>query len=217
MRSQYTIEPLTLKDTSETLDFLRKYFFKDEPMNKYLDLGECVDVEKFSVKDIKDNCSFKAVNNEGRIIGVFLNALEKRSSNAPSLAETCEHKKFKLILELFDYIETQFDIFDLYPNADTILDGKIVSVDPNYRRMGIAQCLVEKGLNFMRENSIPAYKVVCTSHFSASLLEKMHFRDVYKLLYKDYKVDGKVILKPAEPHLAVRILVRELPEPSSRL
>lgn len=39
-------------------------------------------------------------------------------------------------MALMDYIDTKFNIFDLYPDIDSFVDGKILSVDPNYRGLG---------------------------------------------------------------------------------
>lgn len=47
-------------------------------MNTYLDLGECKELENYSIKCISDNCSFKAVATNGEIIGVFLNGIYER-------------------------------------------------------------------------------------------------------------------------------------------
>ena len=109
-----------------------------------------------------------------------------------------------------DYIEEKFNIFSLYPNASVIMDGKILSVNTNYRGLGIAGRLTESSLDYMRKNKIPVMHVLCTSHYSARVMEKMGFHEVYHLNYADYKVKGKVVFKPEEPHKAVRILVKEV-------
>lgn len=109
-----------------------------------------------------------------------------------------------------DYIDSKFNIFDLYPNYDTVLDGKILSVNSDYRGMGIAGRLTEKTLEYMRENSIPLMHVLCTSHFSARVLEKLDFKEVFQMPYKEYKVDGEIVFKPELPHTAAKILVKEL-------
>jgi len=51
---------------------------QDEPLNTFLDLGECKELEKYSLKSLPDNCSYKAVNKKGEIIGLFLNGLLRR-------------------------------------------------------------------------------------------------------------------------------------------
>lgn len=111
-----------------------------------------------------------------------------------------------------DYIEDNFNIFDLYPETDVILDGKILSVDSTYRGYGIAGRLTERSLEYMRENNIPVMHVLCSSHYSARVMEKLGFHEVYSLNYTDYKLNGKVALSPAKPHVASRILVKEIVE-----
>jgi len=55
-----------------------KYKKKDEPLNKYLDLGECKELEEYASKCIPENCSFKAVNKDNKIIGVSINSILER-------------------------------------------------------------------------------------------------------------------------------------------
>lgn len=43
-----------------------------------------------------------------------------------------------------DHIDSQFNIFDYYPEIDQFLDGKILSVNDNYRGMGIAGLLTNR-------------------------------------------------------------------------
>lgn len=48
-------------------------------MNTYLNLGECEELEQWSLSCIPERCSFKAVNSNGEIIGVFLNGIVKKN------------------------------------------------------------------------------------------------------------------------------------------
>lgn len=48
---------------------------QDEPMNTYLNLGECKELEEYSVKNLPDKCSFKAVDSNGKIVGVSMNGI----------------------------------------------------------------------------------------------------------------------------------------------
>lgn len=116
-----------------------------------------------------------------------------------------------------DHVEETFKIFDLYPNEDVILDGKILSVDSNYRGLGIAGRLTERAYEYMRSNKISVYHVICSSQYSARVMEKLGFHEVYKLNYADYKVDGETVFKPAQPHVAIRVLVKEVDKSKSTL
>lgn len=45
-------------------------------MNTYLDMGvDCKELQEYSIKSIGDNCSFKALNSDGEIVGVLLNGI----------------------------------------------------------------------------------------------------------------------------------------------
>lgn len=127
-----------------------------------------------------------------------------------SYAADCKHTKFKKILTLMEYIDSQFSLFDLYPGIDSFLDAKILSVNTNYRGCGIAGKLMERTMQHMRENRLNVIHVLCTSNYSARVCEKMNFRQVYELPYVDYVVNGENPLQPAAPHLAVKILVQDV-------
>jgi len=206
------IELVTESDGEEVLQLLKKFFFKDEPLNTFLDLGECKELEKWSLSCIPENCSFKALNSNGEIIGVFLNGIvrkgDQHNHDPDTGSATCQHSKFKKILTLFEHIDSQFDIYKLYPDIDCYLDGKIWSVDVNYRGCGIAGKLTQRTIDYMHEHNIPMYHVLCSSHFSARVCEKLDFKVVYEIRYEDYVVDGETPLVPAKPHVAAKILVK---------
>lgn len=112
----------------------------------------------------------------------------------------------------FSYIlqDTQFSIFDLYPNEEKFVDGKIISVNENFRGLGIAGKLTDKVIEFMQHDKINLFHVLCTSHYSARVMEKMNFHEVYNLPFEDFLVDGEQLLCPAKPHVSARILVKEV-------
>ena len=52
--------------------------------------------------------------------------------------------------------------------------------------------------------------VLCSSHFSARVMEKMDFIEVFRMEYVDYLVDGEQVFNPVPPHKAARILVKTI-------
>lgn len=48
---------------------------QDEPLNNFLQLGECPELEVYCTESIPEGTSFKAVTRSGEIIGVSLNGL----------------------------------------------------------------------------------------------------------------------------------------------
>lgn len=110
-----------------------------------------------------------------------------------------------------DLIDSKFDIFALYPHIDSFVDGKILSVDPDYRGLGIAGVLTDKTIEFLKDNRIEIFHILCSSHFSARVCEKMNFNEVFKLPFTDYvDADGKQVLCPEKPHVAARIFTKKI-------
>lgn len=189
-------------------------FHQDEPLNTYLDLGECPELEEYASKSIKDGCSFKAMSSSGEIIGVFLNGIMKRppTDYVPEpAADSCQHEKFRKVLGLMDLIDTRFSVFDQFPEVDMALDGKILSVDSTYRGKGIANELTRMTLDWMRENRIPLMHVLCSSHFSAQLMKKLQFDSVFVMPLADYMdADGVQVLQPDLPHVQAEVMIKRV-------
>lgn len=124
----------------------------------------------------------------------------------------CKDPKFKKILSLFDYIDEHFDLFSLYSDVDKFLNIRIISVNSNYRCKGIGRNLVKLSMEYARDNKILLTHVLCTSHYSACICERVGFEKKYILQYIDYKVDGINPILPPPPHMAVQIFcsIRDL-------
>lgn len=75
----YHIQLICKEDKPKVLKFLRRFFFRDEPLNHSIELipeGEdstCVELEEYSLSALMDNLSLMAVSSSGAIIGVQLN------------------------------------------------------------------------------------------------------------------------------------------------
>lgn len=187
---------------------------QDEPLNTYLDLGVCEELENYASKSIKDNCSFKAMSSTGEIIGVFLNGEMKRPApeeEREPAAPSCAHPKFKKVLGLMDMIDTRFNLFEMFPEIDMAIDGKILSVDPTYRGKGIANELTRLTIEHMRQRGISLMHVLCTSHYSAQLMKKLSFESVFVFPLSDYMdADGVQVLKPDLPHVQAEVMIKRV-------
>lgn len=109
-----------------------------------------------------------------------------------------------------EYIDTQFNVFQLYPDINRYLDGRFLSVNTNYRGAGLAGKLTQRSLEYIQEKSIPLMLVSCSSYYSARVCEKLGFKEVYQLPFKNYVVNGENPLLPADPHKAIKIFVKKL-------
>lgn len=180
-------------------------------MNTYLQLGDCPELEVWATRYLAENCSFKAVDPAGRIIGLIINGVMRKSAAAEEEEEEeedCKHAKFAIILRLMAYVEQQFDLFERHPQHERALDAKIMSVNDAYRGCGIAKELTRRTIEYMREQDLHLFHVLCSSQFSALVCERLGFEKEYELLYRDYLEDGEAPVRPAEPHVAVRVYAR---------
>lgn len=76
----YHIQIITKDDKLRILKFLRRFFFRDEPLNHSIELipesedSTCLELEEYcSMSSLENNLSFMAVSTNGAIIGVILN------------------------------------------------------------------------------------------------------------------------------------------------
>lgn len=130
------------------------------------------------------------------------------SQAPPSEKAPCKHGQFLKILELFDYIEERYNVFDLYPSVDRALEGKVMSVSEDYRGAGVCKELTRRTMEHMQANDLHLYHVMCSSDFSSKLCERLGFRETYSLKYSDYVINGVHPVMPAAPHDAYRAFAK---------
>lgn len=76
----YHIQIITKDDKLRILKFLRRFFFRDEPLNHSIELipesedSTCLELEEYcSMSSLENNLSLMAVSTNGAIVGVILN------------------------------------------------------------------------------------------------------------------------------------------------
>ncbi|XP_066145873.1 arylalkylamine N-acetyltransferase 1-like isoform X2 [Euwallacea fornicatus] len=212
---EYEIQEATPKDKEDILNFLRTFFFKDEPLNKYLDLinednPRCVDLEKFALKELSNGINLKAVHN-GNIIGICLNAVLKRDylQNSEDQQKITD-EKFSKIVRMLDKVGLESNVFQRFPDCDKAVTVKILSVDGNYRGQGIAKELLNKTREIAKELGAGFVTVDCSSHFTALALKKLGFELHYTLKYADHRENGTPVFKPEYPHVACTVYVQKV-------
>ncbi|XP_044727986.1 arylalkylamine N-acetyltransferase 1-like isoform X2 [Chrysoperla carnea] len=201
-------------DIEDVLVFLRKFFFKDEPLNVEQNLLEtedarCLELEEICTETMKEHLSFKATS-KGQILGVTINGVS-RPGKAVDSSEECKNPKFKKILKLLYTIDKQSDVFGQFPDVSSTIDVKIISVDNACRGRGIAKALIDRTREFGAENGHAMIRVDCTSHFSAKAVARLGFECVYILKYSEYLgPDGKPVFTPEPPHNEVKVFVQRI-------
>ncbi|XP_076247423.1 arylalkylamine N-acetyltransferase 1 isoform X4 [Calliopsis andreniformis] len=220
MDMDYHIQIITKDDKLRILKFLRRFFFRDEPLNHSIELipeGEdstCLELEEYcSMSSLENNLSLMAVSTSGAIVGVLLNGKMDPPSDKdeePEYITTCENPKFKKILKLLHYVDKNVNHDGKYRGLN-ILEIRIISVDTNWRGKGIAKALVEKALEIGREKGFHVARADCSSFFSGKLCARLGFEPIYELKYADYLgEDDKPVFSPALPHVSIVTYVKQL-------
>ncbi|XP_072765267.1 arylalkylamine N-acetyltransferase 1 isoform X2 [Anoplolepis gracilipes] len=214
----YHIEIINKDDRLRVLKFLRRFFFRDEPLNQCIQLipeGEdstCLELEDFcSHSSFENNLSLMAVTTSGAIVGVLLNGkADPPPDEEPEYIKACKNTKFKKILRLLYHVDKTVNKDGQFRDLN-VLEIKILSVDTNWRGKGVGKTLIEKTIEIAKEQGFHYARVDCSSAFSGKLCARIGFDAIYKLNYNDYvDEEGKPIFSPAPPHTAVVSYARKL-------
>jgi len=214
----YNIVPITTEDTNIVIDFLRKFFFRDEPLilaiNMLDDIESLSKLENYCFHFVNNGIGFKAISSNGELMGVVLNSITYKSDNEDnneSEEGPEDNTKFKIITTFLDKVEREANVFKKYPNVDRIMDIKIISVDKSFRGLGVCKALFDKTIEVSKEKECPIIYVECSSHFSAKAAERLGFTCIYTLYFQDYvNENGEVIFKTNPPHNASKVYVLTL-------
>ncbi|XP_011632927.1 dopamine N-acetyltransferase-like isoform X2 [Pogonomyrmex barbatus] len=214
----YHIEIINKDDKLRVLKFLRRYFFRDEPLNQSIQLipeGEdstCMELEDYcSHATFENNLSLMAVSASGAIIGVQLNGkMEPSSNEEPEYIRLCKNTKFKKILRLLYHIDKNVNKGGQYRDSN-VLEIRILSVDTNWRGKGVAKNLIEKTIEIAKQQGFHYVRADCTSAFSGKLCARLGFDAIYELNYNDYvDEEGKPIFSPVSPHTAAITYIKKV-------
>ncbi|XP_024937375.1 dopamine N-acetyltransferase isoform X2 [Cephus cinctus] len=213
----YHIQMITKEDIPRVLKFLRRFFFRDEPLNHSIQLipeGEdstCVELEEYCMISVEDNLSYMAVTTNGSIIGVQLNGkMEPLKDDEPEYISSCKNSKFKKILRLLRYIDLNVNRAGRF-SGQNVIEIRILSVDSTWRGRGVAKALMEKTIEIAKERNFQILRCDCTSFFSGKLCEKFGFEICYEVKYADYvDENGTPIFHPSPPHTAAVTYITKL-------
>ncbi|KHJ99875.1 hypothetical protein OESDEN_00149 [Oesophagostomum dentatum] len=208
-----------LSDKSETLEFLAKYFLKDEPMNQAakIEASDFLPIANvIATRCLRTPFSAIARDTETKeIVGVALNSVWRRGDeeNAYYNTKTRTDDLARAHDTIMNEIHSSF--WKLAPNdVSTVLHSEISSVSPHYRRRGIASRLYNKCLE-SKENvktfDISGIVAEATSIANQQLLKKQGYEVLREILYANYRgANGEVLLKPADGSKSVALQWKRL-------
>jgi len=218
---EYSIVPISNRDGDRVIQFLRKFFFRDEPLNVCVGLLDgpedtCGELEQYCTDSIPDGVSLMAVSPNGNILGVCINGVLRREEHgcdkdSKNEQDECSNKKFQKILNLLTKVYHESNVFKQFPEVNKILDIRVASVDDSCRGHGIAKALFDRTKSLAKELQIPLVRVDCTSHYSAKAVARLGFHCVYTLQYADHLgSNGEPVFTPEPPHSCVKTFVHPI-------
>ncbi|XP_050476184.1 arylalkylamine N-acetyltransferase 1-like isoform X1 [Bombus huntii] len=213
----YQIQSVTKDDKLRVLNFLKRYFFRDEPLNQSIQLlagredFTCTELEQYSLTSLENDLNLMAVLSDGTLVGVVLNGkMDPPCDEEPHYISKCRNPKFKKILQLLHHVDQKVNCEENFHGLD-VLEIKIISVDCEWRGRGVAKALLERTLEIGKERGFQMARADCSSSFSGKLCARMGFERVYELNYADYlDEDGNPIFSPESPHTEIVSYIKRL-------
>lgn len=226
----FEIVRLVQKDKPKVLEFLRKFFYHDEPLNTAVGLRpdvRCPTLEEFSLSTFDEGLSVGAVAGDGTLVGVCINACLTREEDEEGRREWEEKAddvladvkaledadaKFEQIKRMLSSACAHGDVFKHGPaDLDRLFDIFILSVDSSWRGKGIATKLLDQSREIAQADGHRLMRIVCSSYVSALIASRMGYRCISRLEYKtvlDRK--GQRIFPTEPPHDAVTTYVLDI-------
>uniref|UniRef100_A0A1E1VZG3 aralkylamine N-acetyltransferase n=2 Tax=Pectinophora gossypiella TaxID=13191 RepID=A0A1E1VZG3_PECGO len=213
MRPAYTVRKLSRADKEDLLQFLRRFFFRDEPMNRAVGLLEtpqsrCEELEEYATSSLDDKVSIAAFDDDGQIVGVIINGIATRKdADDTDKSDECKNEKFARILKVLNHLNKEARIWDKLPaSCHTVLEIRIASTHSDWRGRGLMRVLCEESERIARSIGAGALRMDTTSAFSAAAADRLGHKSIYSVLYKDLPYAPQ----PEAPHIEARVYIKEL-------
>lgn len=99
----------------------------------------------------------------------------------------------------------------MFPDVNSYMDVKIVSVNDEYRGLSIMDNLLRLSVDKARSFHVPIIYAICSSFISARICaNRLGMKVAYELPYTNYRVNGVNPFLPEKPHETVTVLVKKV-------
>lgn len=216
--SEYSIAPVLEEDVDSVMELLRRTFYVDEPLNQAIALNEtslCTELDDYCSHSLLEGLSFKAMDNEGNIVGVMINGVcplkeEENGNDLLSQALRCKNHKFQKILHIIARREEGSRLWERFPDEKQLVEVKVSATDQNWRRRGIMNALLAETEKATKQRGIRLLRMDTSSAYSALSAQRLGFTCVYKALYTELKLDGQPLIVPEPPHVEDKVYIKTL-------
>ncbi|KAG4066354.1 hypothetical protein HA402_000578 [Bradysia odoriphaga] len=196
-------------DAEDMLEFLRKYYFTEEPIT----LGnepkqQSPEDEDFHISLLSIGASIIAIDSDrnGQIVGAVLAGPVEPTEADDMLdeAKSCKDKKWSEILCLLAHLDIQANIYERY-SVDRALHVHALAVHSRTRGQSIGRRMMEKCMENGKKLGYPLLCADCSSVYSIRMAEKLHMDCIGSLAYEDYRDDnGRQVFRPPHPHTHIK-------------
>jgi ribosomal protein S18 acetylase RimI-like enzyme len=172
------------EDRNKVLSLLLNSFFQDEPLAKYLELGEPIDFAKNVINDaINDQCSFVVYDIQTKeLIGICLNEI-KYENDQHIINETNE--KLSFILHFLNNMHKNINLFHQF-KTNSLLHIFIINIKQNYRGYGLGSQLILESIKHAKKINIKGIYAEATNIYSLNCFKRQQFQVYYQINYIDY-------------------------------
>jgi len=183
-KTRFDIHLMQEEDRLPALTLLKSSFFHDEPLARYLELGEPADFAENVINDsINDRCSFVAYDTEtNQFAGLCLN--EIKFKNVQYL-NTESNEKLYFILHLLDHLHENVNLFDEFL-TDSLLHIFIINVQSQYRGFGLSSRLISSSLEHAKQFNVGGAYAEATNIYSFNAFKQQNFQVYHQLNYAQY-------------------------------
>ncbi|XP_073839203.1 arylalkylamine N-acetyltransferase-like 2 [Musca autumnalis] len=205
------LRSITQADCRQVYEFLKLYFFQDEPLSTCHKANEERGFDESNLSSIIGSglCLMATVEETNELIGVVLNDAEnkhnKKDENLCSFVVHTNGTTGQRIHKFLTKVQNEADLFKRY-NIEKFLHLIIVTVKTEWRGKGIASRLSKAVMDMGKTRGYELIAVECTSFYTAKMFEKMCWDLVHCVLYKNYLDENmKQVFNPKAPHDGCRL------------
>lgn len=213
MSSEYNddiqIRFIAVEDCQRVFDFVKLYFFTNEPLSTCHKPGEERGFGESIIRSFLESglCLMAICQATNELVGITLNSAEhpKKTEELRKDIPKRDDATGVKIHKFLTSVEYEADLFKRY-NVDKILHLVILCVKSEMRGRSIGKRLFEAVWNLGKQQSFELVAVDCTSFYSARIAEHLGWDCVNVCYYRDYvDEDNNQVFNPLPPHECCKI------------
>ncbi|CAH0554093.1 unnamed protein product [Brassicogethes aeneus] len=199
----------TKNDYNEILNLMEKTYCKDEPTFKTLNIENPIQFLDLTTKYLQEGLSYVAkCKNDGKIVGAMINTEYTKVKREQRL-KILQDPQYKKLLMFNEHTENLIDLSRVYGDyVEKIFQIKFAFIQKEYGQKNITGNLAIHVRNFAKQSGYRFIITVTTSSYTAAVAEKLNFKKIVQIPYKDLVgQDNKPLFNTEYPHLMFRVYI----------